>query len=379
MNSKDKIRSLFYSTNINNRMLAFELAQASGCYEEIVEEFYQVFSELPIFEEEKKYYHEELDEDAVPLTGLALKRAYLDFYSEYCFDDEMHFSGRNLEDESNKLKTIPPFITNLSFLTDLYLDWNELERIPDKIGKLTNLKTLDLSGNFRLSNLPEALGKLSQLEELDLNGNESVFCVKVGPADDDYYIEMPPCFKHLKKLKYLDLGAVLLERFPDWIHELSSLETLMIYSVWGSYPELLFPETFSQLPKLKTLKLANYTIHVPMDIDKIQTLEHLEIQNAMQVPASIKNLKNLKSLDLSYHSSDYPISYEGYDCLWDLYDKGVPDGVSRLKIYGWEWLKEMTWLEKLTFIHIEPYAFTELEIKELEEALPNCKLILEQK
>ncbi|MGH1337104.1 MAG: hypothetical protein ACRBFS_13350 [Aureispira sp.] len=86
----------------------------------------------------------------------------------------------------------------------------------------------------------------------------------------------------------------------------------------------------------------------------------------------------LKYLDLSYLSYDITFNeVQGYNDLFDVSDKGVPEGLSRIKIYGWEWLKEMTQLQEFTFKHVEPYAFTDIERKELQAALPNCKLVLE--
>ena len=81
-------------------------------------------------------------------------------------------------------------------------------------------------------------------------------------------------------------------------------------------------------------------------------------------------------MDFSYLSSDYALQHPDYDRLWDLYDKGVPEGWSRIQLYGWEWLKEMTGLQEFIFRHIEPYAFTEKERAELADAIPNCNLTL---
>jgi len=47
---------------------------------------------------------------------------------------------------------------------------NELGELPDDIGKLTNLKELDLSNN-KLKSLPESINKIKGLQVLDLRGN----------------------------------------------------------------------------------------------------------------------------------------------------------------------------------------------------------------
>ncbi|WP_342204885.1 hypothetical protein [Serratia ureilytica] len=46
-----------------------------------------------------------------------------------------------------------------------------LTRLPENIGELTALRSLDLRAN-RLSDLPESLGELSRLRKLDLRWND---------------------------------------------------------------------------------------------------------------------------------------------------------------------------------------------------------------
>ena len=49
--------------------------------------------------------------------------------------------------------------------------WNRsLESLPPEVGRLTNLRRLDLGGN-RLTSLPPEVGRLTNLQELDLGGN----------------------------------------------------------------------------------------------------------------------------------------------------------------------------------------------------------------
>ncbi|MGW9457802.1 leucine-rich repeat domain-containing protein, partial [Streptomyces globisporus] len=46
-----------------------------------------------------------------------------------------------------------------------------LEALPESLGSLTQLTTLDLAGN-QLTSVPESLGSLTQLTTLDLAGNQ---------------------------------------------------------------------------------------------------------------------------------------------------------------------------------------------------------------
>ncbi|KAK8260496.1 hypothetical protein V6Z12_D13G125200 [Gossypium hirsutum] len=75
-----------------------------------------------------------------------------------------------------------------------YLDahFNELGGLPDEIGKLKKLQFLDLSNNFtKLRELPNTLGELTDLTELYLNNNE--ICA------------LPDTFGRLEKLMILKL------------------------------------------------------------------------------------------------------------------------------------------------------------------------------
>jgi hypothetical protein len=55
--------------------------------------------------------------------------------------------------------------------------------IPEEIGKLTLLYTLNLSHNALTGQIPESLGKLSNLESLDLSSNELSGKIPVQLAD----------------------------------------------------------------------------------------------------------------------------------------------------------------------------------------------------
>ena len=68
------------------------------------------------------------------------------------------------------VRNLSPDLFKLSHLTSLYLNSNNLSRIPSDINKLVHLAYLDLSYN-KLRSLPSELGDLSHLRELLLNNN----------------------------------------------------------------------------------------------------------------------------------------------------------------------------------------------------------------
>ena len=72
--------------------------------------------------------------------------------------------------ENNQLTKLPESIGNLTNLTKLHLWNNQLAKLPDSIGNLTKLRWLDL-GNNKLAKLPDSIGNLTNLTWLHLWGN----------------------------------------------------------------------------------------------------------------------------------------------------------------------------------------------------------------
>lgn len=68
------------------------------------------------------------------------------------------------------IKNLSPVLWTFTHLTTLYLNDNNLQRLPSDIVHLSNLSHLDLSGN-KLRSLPSELGDMIQLRELLLNNN----------------------------------------------------------------------------------------------------------------------------------------------------------------------------------------------------------------
>ena len=69
------------------------------------------------------------------------------------------------------LTTLPPEIGQLTALTTLYLDGNQLTTLPSEIGQLTALTYLGLDSN-KLTTLPPVIGQLTALTSLWLQSNQ---------------------------------------------------------------------------------------------------------------------------------------------------------------------------------------------------------------
>ena len=71
---------------------------------------------------------------------------------------------------NNNITIVPDSIENLSNLRYLYLNNNNITTLPDTIGNLSNLKWLDLDNN-NITIVPDSIGNLSNLNQLNLNNN----------------------------------------------------------------------------------------------------------------------------------------------------------------------------------------------------------------
>eukprot|EP00983_Pelagomonas_calceolata_P071065 1151039-Pelagomonas_calceolata.AAC.3 len=163
----------------------------------------------------------------------------------------------------------------MSSLKSLSLDYNELNVLPDWLGGLTTLTSLDVSGNALLG-LPENLGlaglgeslltltaasnallslpfsfsRLSNLTELDLSDN------KLGPLP-------PPVVWQLPKLNLLAMASNGLQRLD---HEVGRLRLLKWLDVSDNQLEALPLQALLSSMQLEVLKISGNVLEVPDDL-----------------------------------------------------------------------------------------------------------------
>ncbi|MHA2250677.1 MAG: leucine-rich repeat domain-containing protein [Candidatus Kariarchaeaceae archaeon] len=139
--------------------------------------------------------------------------------------------------------------------------------IPDSIGNLTNLESLDLSDN-QLTNLPESIGNLTNLESLDLSSN--------------LLTSLPKSIGNLVNLKSLNLSGNQLTNLPESIGNLTNLETLDL----SGYQLTTLPESIGDLSNLESLWLmGNQLTNLPGSIVKLNNLHTLIVDNYEIIPA----------------------------------------------------------------------------------------------
>lgn len=106
------------------------------------------------------------------------------------------------------INNLPPIEENFGILQPI-----RIRRLPDSIGNLKSLKTLNLLGNH-LEILPSSIGDLASLEELNIGLN--------------YIEKLPDSIGNLKNLKKLSLNNNLLSSLPETMKNLDSLEQISL-------------------------------------------------------------------------------------------------------------------------------------------------------
>ena len=118
-------------------------------------------------------------------------------------------------------------LSGLSHLEGLFLQGNPLESIPAGIGKLKELRNLELWDCGLMGDIPDEIGELGKLEKLYLEENSGL----TG--------SIPASIGNLKELQVLDVGCCQLSGpIPREIGQLQNLKTLnlSINNLSGSLP-----------------------------------------------------------------------------------------------------------------------------------------------
>lgn len=141
-----------------------------------------------------------------------------------------------------KLKDLPECIKKLKYLKHLYLNGNDFVTLPEWIGEIKNLESLDVS-SCELESIPEAIGKLSCLNNLFLSNN--------------YFQKLPNILLNLKNLEILTLNENEISYLPNSI---DSLKNLKLFNVVGN-PLKTLPKSLLNLKSLEKFFVGIYKLH----------------------------------------------------------------------------------------------------------------------
>jgi len=180
------------------------------------------------------------------------------------------------------LSSLPEQIGDLTDLTSLNLGDNQLTTLPERIGNLTALTSLDLNHN-QLTTLPEQIGNLTALTFLNLSNNQLT--------------TLPERIGNLTALTSLDLGSNQLTTIPEQIGNLTALTSL---DFDGNQLTTIL-EQIGNLTALTFLNLSNNQLTtIPEQIENLTALTFLILSNNQltTIPEQIGNLTALKALYL---------------------------------------------------------------------------------
>ena len=184
------------------------------------------------------------------------------------------WTGGPLDLSNLGLDMVPDSIGQLTSLTELRLDGNQLTTVPDSIGQLTSLTYLSLRDN-QLTTVPDSIGQLTSLTYLSLRGNQLT--------------TVPDSIGQLTSLTQLFLHGNQLTTEPDSIGQLTSLTQLWLYDNQLT----TVPDSIGQLTSLTELYLhGNQLTTVPDSIGQLTSLTTLSLQDnpaTQGVPSSVLN------------------------------------------------------------------------------------------
>lgn len=265
----------------------------------------------------------------ISFMGQALKKAIL-------IPPEIKWLAPNIEELDLRfcgVKKLPDEIGELKRLASLNLAANQLKELPENMAKLKKIEYLSLANN-PLTSLPKALWKLKNLKYLDLayldlvkfavRGRKILSKLQKFPKIEGLNLEgnalqeIPKEIGELKQLKRLELSANKLTDLPGNIEELKGLTYLSL----NDNQLTTLPMEIIKLGKLETLHLAgNKLANLPEGISELQNLQVLNLKNNQltYLPKSIIKLTNLKTLFLEKNS--IKVTQEQKNWLFDLYQK----------------------------------------------------------
>ncbi|RYQ99899.1 hypothetical protein Ahy_B07g087908 [Arachis hypogaea] len=163
-------------------------------------------------------------------------------------------------------------------------------RIPEGIGKLVNLASLDMELNFLEGTIPDSIGKLKNLGVLWLDGNK-------------FYGNIPLVIGNLTVLSDVDLSSNKFEGLIPFT--LGYCTNMQKFAAWGNNLSGNIPnQTFGYQQGLIEF--------IPSSLGSLLSLEILDLSNnnfSSSIPHQLVNLTLLNTLNLSFNhlSGEVPV------------------------------------------------------------------------
>ncbi|XP_054816965.1 disease resistance-like protein DSC1 [Prosopis cineraria] len=184
-----------------------------------------------------------------------------------------------------KVKKLPNFGECMENLVVLDVKETSIAELPESLGSLTNLETLDLRGCQNLVNLPHNIQKLKCLKVLDIFS-----CSNLS--------KLPKSLNENKALEKLDASGTTITEVPSSVGSLEKLKKLSLHPNKG----LKLPTSIFSVKSLVELDLSQCNIEdgiLPSDLSGLSSLWKLDLSgnNFTNLPIDcISKLLNLRFL-----------------------------------------------------------------------------------
>ncbi|OBT52235.1 hypothetical protein VE04_07934 [Pseudogymnoascus sp. 24MN13] len=213
---------------------------------------------------------------------------------------------RTLNVSSNFLESFPEFLCDLPGLVDLDMSFNAVDKLPNAIGRLTNLERFVITNNRLSGSLPDTFSQLCDLKEVDVRYNalSSIDVIAALPmveqisADHNSVSVFEGSFD---KIRILRLNSNPVTRF-EIKSPVPTLTTLVLSNAKLAH---IADGSFERMPNLVKLVLdKNHFVSLPRHIGKLRNLEHFSIaRNALSsLPPEIGCLTELRIFDVSQNN-----------------------------------------------------------------------------
>lgn len=178
-----------------------------------------------------------------------------------------------------------------------------ITRLPENIGKLTNLTHLDLSEN-KLTTLPNSIGKLKKLETLILDDNELTSLPESIEELENLTLlsvrynqltELPKNIGKLKKLRELRLDDNVIKKIPESFKNLPD-NLHITYNDDRSYSKRQFMKLFIKQ------RISNNTELFNNAISKTNRISNIPVNKRVYIHKN-SNVKNNGTLRRVYHKN----------------------------------------------------------------------------
>lgn len=184
--------------------------------------------------------------------------------------------------------SVPLFVSKFEYLGYLRISNSRCQELPEAIMGCWNLQAIHVIECFRFATLPESIGKLRKLRTLELSETMDLK-------------SLPQSIGYCHNLESLHLDRCLsLNIVPDSLCKNKKLRLVNIFDCYGL--QHLPSETFRLLRNLETINLSKCaSLEVLPDSfasEQLHTLKLTGLNNLTVLPQSITSLSNLEHLDL---------------------------------------------------------------------------------